>query len=87
MSIVLEQSTKSFVFQFVFVTGEYVESDYYAILGVARNASQEEIKKSYKRLALKHHPDRGGNAEIVVLIIGSHRALPVHPVAFSGLTL
>ena len=51
---------------------EVDESDYYAILGVARNASQEEIKKSYKRLALKHHPDRGGNAEIVFLIIGSH---------------
>lgn len=33
---------------------------------------KEEIKKSYKRLALKHHPDRGGNAEIVVLIFGSH---------------
>ena len=46
--------------------------NYYAILGVARNASQEEIKKSYKRLALKHHPDRGANAEIVVLIFGSH---------------
>ena len=45
------------------------ETDYYAILGVTRNASQEEIKKSYKRLALKHHPDRGGNAKIVVLII------------------
>ena len=51
---------------------EVDQSDYYAILGVARNASQEEIKKSYKRLALKHHPDRGGNAEIVVLIFGSH---------------
>lgn len=48
---------------------EVDETDYYAILGVTRNASQEEIKKSYKRLALKHHPDRGGNAEIVVLII------------------
>lgn len=32
--------------------------DYYEILGLKRNASQEEIKKSYRRLALKFHPDR-----------------------------
>lgn len=37
--------------------------DYYNILGIDRNASEADIKQAYRKLAMRHHPDRGGDQE------------------------
>lgn len=38
-------------------------TDYYSILGVAEDATDDDIKQAYRKLASKHHPDKGGDAE------------------------
>jgi molecular chaperone DnaJ len=40
-----------------------MSKDFYNILGVSKNASQEEIKQAFRKLAHKHHPDKAGGDE------------------------
>ncbi len=39
-------------------------NDYYKILGVSKDASHDEIKRAYRKLAAQHHPDRGGDTKV-----------------------
>jgi len=49
--------------------------DYYNILDVPRNASSEEIKKAYKKKAMKNHPDRGGDEKTFQQISEAYETL------------
>lgn len=49
--------------------------EYYKILNVSKDASIDEIKKQYKKMALKHHPDRGGDPEMFKKISEAYQTL------------
>src|SRR5437868_15434137 len=51
------------------------DKDYYSILGAGEGAPREEIERRYKRLAQRHHPDRGGEEEEMKSINEAWRVL------------
>jgi DnaJ family protein A protein 2 len=51
------------------------ESDLYKCLGLTKNATPDEIKKAYRKLALSKHPDRGGDKEEFQAIQQAHEVL------------
>ena len=49
--------------------------DHYQTLGVAKNATPDDIKKSYRKLASTHHPDKGGDTATFQKIEEAYRIL------------
>lgn len=43
-------------------------TDPYRVLGIKPNATEDEVKKAYKKMSMKHHPDRGGNHDDFVRV-------------------
>ena len=49
--------------------------DYYSILGLQKNATDKDIRKAYKKMSMKHHPDRGGDEEKFKLVNEAYQTL------------
>ncbi len=52
-----------------------MSKDYYKILGIDKSASQDDVKRAFRKLAHEHHPDKGGDAEKFKEINEAYQAL------------
>ena len=50
-------------------------NDYYQVLGIDENANETDIKKAYRKLSMKYHPDKGGDPEKFKLINEAYQTL------------
>ena len=52
-----------------------MKKQYYITLGVSEDATQDEIKKAYRKLATEHHPDKGGDSAVFNEITEAYQCL------------
>ena len=74
------------------------KADYYNLLGVSRDASEQELKRAYKKLAMKYHPDRNQGdknaekkfkevSEAYEVLSDQNKRQAYDPVSYTHLTL
>jgi len=55
--------------------GPVNNSKYYEVLGVDKSASETEIKKAYRKKAIQHHPDKGGDPAVFQELASAYEVL------------
>jgi DnaJ-class molecular chaperone len=51
------------------------QKNHYDLIGINRTATEHEVRKGYKRAALTHHPDKGGDVEVFKKVLVAFNVL------------